>query len=363
MTCPSTHPDGTWTLCGHAAVKNAANDPGRFSSAASTHLNVPNGMDGDEHRRFRAVIDRHLAPDVILPLEPAFRAISDAAAAGLADRVELVGGYGRLVAVRAQCAWLGWPASLEATLTRWMDDNHAATRSGDRGRTAEVAARFDDIIRGILAEKEPCDADPTSRLMADEVEDPAVPGGSRRLTTDEIVSALRNWTAGDLGSIASSIGVVGHYLATRPELQDRMREWAHDDAARSADLDAAIDEILRIDDPFPANRRITTTDVDVEGTTIPAGSRVELDWIAANRDESVFGDPDDFRPEANAAVNLVYGTGPHECPGRLISTIEIRCAITALLRATTTFRLDSGRPSEREERPAGGWRTVHLLLG
>ena len=112
MTCPSANPDGTWTLCGHAAVKNAANDPGRFSSAASTHLNVPNGMDGDEHRRFRAVIDRHLAPDVILPLEPAFRAISDAAAAGLADRVELVGGYGRLVAVRAQCAWLGWPASL-----------------------------------------------------------------------------------------------------------------------------------------------------------------------------------------------------------------------------------------------------------
>lgn len=300
MTCPSANPDGTWTLCGHAA--------------------------------------------------------------GLADRVELVGGYGRLVAVRAQCAWLGWPASLETTLTQWMDDNHAATRSGDRGRTAEVAARFDDIIRGVLAEKEPGDADPTSRLMADEVEDPAAPGGSRRLTTDEIVSALRNWTAGDLGSIAASIGVVGHYLATRPQLQDRMREWAHDDA-RSADLDAAIDEILRIDDPFRANRRITTADVDVEGTTIPAGSRVELDWIAANRDGAVFGDPDDFRPETNAAANLVYGTGPHVCPGRLISTIEIRCAITALLRATTTFGLDSGKPSEREERPAGGWRTVHLVLG
>ena len=305
--CPvGRGPDGTWALRGHAEVEAAARDPRRFSSAASSHLNVPNGMDGDEHRRFRAVIDRHLADDVIRPLEPSIR------------------------------------------------------------RIAEVARRFDEIIRGILADKEPgggAGADPTSRLMADRVEDPAAPGGSRPLTTEEIVSILRNWTAGDLGSIAASIGVVGHYLAARPELQDRMRAWAADETAHAAELDAAIDEILRIDDPFPANRRVTTADVEVGDAVIPSGSRVELDWIAANRDADVFCDPDEFRPEANAAANLVYGTGPHVCPGRLISTIEIRCAIAALLRATGSFRLDGDRPSEREERPAGGWRTVHLGLG
>ena len=369
--CPvGRGPDGTWALRGHAEVEAAARDPRRFSSAASSHLNVPNGMDGDEHRRFRAVIDRHLADDVIRPLEPSIRHIADDAAArlveGPASGVELVREFGRRVAVRSQCEWLGWPDSLDATLTGWMDDNHAATRSGDRRRTAEVARRFDEIIRGILADKEPdggAGADPTSRLMADRVEDPAAPGGSRPLTTEEIVSILRNWTAGDLGSIAASIGVVGHYLAARPELQDRMRAWAADETAHAAALDAAIDEILRIDDPFPANRRVTTADVEVGDAVIPSGSRVELDWIAANRDADVFGDPDEFRPEANAAANLVYGTGPHVCPGRLISTIEIRCAIAALLRATGSFRLDGDRPSEREERPAGGWRTVHLVLG
>ena len=136
-----------------------------------------------------------------------------------------------------------------------------------------------------------------------------------------------------------------------------MRASAADETAHAAELDAAIDEILRIDDPFPANRRVTTADVEVGDAVIPSGSRVELDWIAANRDADVFGDPDEFRPEANAAANLVYGTGPHVCPGRLISTIEIRCAIAALLRATGSFRLDGDRPSEREERPAGGWRT------
>ena len=34
---------------------------------------------------------------------------------------------------------------------------------------------------------------------------------------EEIVSILRNWTAGDLGSIATSIGVIVHFLATHPE--------------------------------------------------------------------------------------------------------------------------------------------------
>lgn len=77
--CPvGRGPDGTWALRGHAEVEAAARDPRRFSSAASSHLNVPNGMDGDEHRRFRAVTDRHFADDVIRPLEPSIRRIAGA---------------------------------------------------------------------------------------------------------------------------------------------------------------------------------------------------------------------------------------------------------------------------------------------
>ena len=53
-------------------------------------------------------------------------------------------------AVRATCAWLGWPLAMEAELREWMRDNHAATRSGDYTRTSEVATRFDAIIRRLL---------------------------------------------------------------------------------------------------------------------------------------------------------------------------------------------------------------------
>ena len=75
---------------------------------------------------------------------------------------------------------------------------------------------------------------------------------------------LRNWTGGDLGSIALCVGVILHYLATNEALQDRLRSGVSD-----AELDATIDEILRIDDPFLSNRRITTCPVEVAGVRIP----------------------------------------------------------------------------------------------
>ena len=104
-------------------------------------------------------------------------------------------------------------------------------------------------------------------------------------------------------------------------------------------MDAIIDEILRIDDPFLSNRRITTCPVEVAGVKIPANARVKLHWTSANRDEEVFGDPDAFDPVGNAENNLVYGIGRHVCPGRLLSTVELRIATRELLADTNSIEL------------------------
>lgn len=46
-------------LTRHAGVVAAAADPRAFASRTPAHLHVPNGMDGDEHRAFRAVVERY----------------------------------------------------------------------------------------------------------------------------------------------------------------------------------------------------------------------------------------------------------------------------------------------------------------
>lgn len=366
--------DGTWAVRGHAEVLHVATTPEIYSSAARRHLHVPNAMDGDEHRRFRAVVDRHLDDAVIAPLWPMVRRVCDDAAVELLEdgpgaRVDALHDLGRPVAVRVQSRWLGWPESLEDELLAWIEDNFAATASGDPVRNAAVAAHFDRIVhevvqarRDLEARGEPLPDDPTTRLLHDEVEDPDAPGGRRPLTDPELVSMLRNWTSGDLGSIAASVGVVVLRVARDPGLQEELRALAREEERHTEELDAAVDEMLRIDDPFPSNRRVVTRATELAGYPVPEGTPVAINWTAANRDERVFGDPDAYRPRENRAANIVYGAGPHVCPGRLLSTLQIRGALAALLRATTRIAPDPGREPTREAWPSRGWATVPVVL-
>ena len=348
----ATDPQGRPVLCRHADVVAAATDPATYSSGVSRFLQVPNGLDGEAHREARRLLDPFFAPERMAALQPTLTSIAAALVSEPADgsTVYVVGGLGSVFAVRAQSAWLGWPPELEGELLAWMDDNHAATRSGDLTRTADVAARFNAIIGRLLEARRGGDApdDVTTELLGvrDRHGDP--------LSDEVLVSVLRNWTGGDLGSLALCTGVVAHYLAIHGELQEELR------VADDLSLERAIDEMLRIDDPFVSNRRKTTAEVTLGGVPVAAGTPLILNWTAANRDPAVFGDPEDFDPEGNAEQNLVYGIGPHICPGRPLATLELRVLTRALL---DRWRWEpAAEPAEREQPPLGGFSRVPITV-
>lgn len=344
---------GRVTVREHAEVRRIAHDHARFSNAVSRFLQVPNGLDGPEHAAARRLLDPFLSRDRVDELEPVF----DGVARELVDRLsakqrtfDAVADLGARYAVRAQSRWLGWRADLEEVLLHWVGENREATRSGELEETHRVAQNFDEIIDGLLAERrDRPHRDVTSELMELRHED------GRRFSDEEIISVLRNWTGGDLASIALCTGVVVHWLASHPE---RQRELL---AAPGAELDAAIDEMLRLDDPFVSNRRRAVGDSVVAGCPIGAGSTVVLDWRAANRDPRVFGEPDRFDPEKNRAHNLVYGTGVHVCPGRELATRELR-VLTRRVLASGTIVFDEDHPAERERPPFAGYRTVPVRI-
>lgn len=353
VACPVAESPRGVTLFRHADVVAAASDPATFSSAASAYRVVPNALDPPEHTAFRAIIDPFFTPERMRALEPRVRTIAGEIVASLprGATVDVVTGIGYPFAVRSQAAWLGWQG-IEEDLLAWMRRNHDATRSRDRSQTSAVAAEFDDLVlaqvrrRRELGRAAP--ADPTTELL-----DVTVNG--RPLPDADIVSILRNWTAGDLASIAAALGVIVHFLATHPDVQADLR-------ARPGELAPAIDEMLRIDDPFLVNRRVTTTAVPIAGFVLEPGTRVYLNWTSANRDEAVFGDPDAYRPEAHAPHNLVYGTGIHVCPGRPLATMELVVAVQTLLESTASVALAREEEPERETYPLGGWRRVPVRL-
>ncbi|HNK17850.1 MAG TPA: cytochrome P450 [Piscinibacter sp.] len=349
---------GEWVLLRHALVVQAALDHERFSNAVSSHLQIPNGLDADEHTAYRAALDVFLDAQALAPFHERFRRVAAELLAALPRgvAVDAVSQLGARYAVRAQSAWLSWPADLEERLVAWVAENHAATRSGDRAWTQRVAQSFDDIIRTVLdhcrgAAREHDAENVTARLMRTEV-------NGKPLGEAQIVSVLRNWTGGDLGSMALCVGVLLHYLATQPALQSRLRAGVPD-----AEFDAVIDEILRIDDPFVSNRRVTTCPVTIGGVALPEGARVKLNWTSANRDAAVFGDPDAMDPQRNAPHNLVYGIGKHVCPGRLLATLQMRILLRELLVATASITLDAQQPAERAISPVGGWAKLPVVLG
>lgn len=357
QTCPVVRdPDGSITLLAHADVRAAALDADTFSSAVSAHRALPNSLDGEEHRAYRRLIDAYLTDEDVAAQEPQCRshaaAIIEATPRG--ETVRTVLDIGTPYAVRTQSTWLGWPSEIEQELVDWVADNREATRSGDRDRMAQVAASFDAIITRLLDARRGGDVDDvTARLMHDRV-------NGQPLQHAEIVSILRNWTAGDLGSLAASVGVIVEHLASHADVQDQLRQLIADERVR--EFEDAMEEILRIDDPFVSNRRVTTRDTVVGDAPIPAGTRVVLSWTAANRDPDAFGDPDAFDPVAHADANLVFGIGPHVCPGRALTLMELRVIVWELLAQTTTIRMSPDRDPVREVAPGSGWAKVPIVL-
>jgi cytochrome P450 len=351
--CPVAQSPRGVTLFRHADVVAAANDPATFSSAASAHRMVPNSLDPPEHTAFRAIIDPFFTPGRMRALEPRVRRIAREIVAALprGATVDAVTAIGYPFAVHAQAEWLGWQG-IEHELLAWMSDNHAATRSKDRTRTAAVAAAFDELVLAQVRRRRELGSaaprDPTTELLGIAV-------NGRLLPDADIVSILRNWTAGDLASIAAALGVVLHFLATHAGVQDGLR--AGDD-----DLAPAIDEMLRMDDPFLVNRRVATVATSIAGYALEAGTRIYLNWTSANRDETVFPEPDAYRPDAHAPHNLVYGTGIHVCPGRPLATMELEVVVRTLLQATTQIEPAPDAEPVRETYPLGGWQRVPLRL-
>jgi len=373
---------GEWVLLRHADVVAAALDDERFSSQVSRFLQVPNGLDGAEHEHFRALIDGYLSKEALLSYVSIFDKVATELMSELpkGKMLNAVDDIGAVFAVRAQCAWLGWPTELEPRLLQWMRDNHSATRSKDNVKMAKVAQDFDDIIRSVLQPYR--NTDEVAGMFKASTAETNTAGSNiaknniaknsldmnsvtaqlcreridgRELSEAELVSILRNWTGGDLGSIALCVGVIIAHIIKHPE---QVNFWSQ---AADSELEAIIDEVLRIDDPFVSNRRITTCPVSIGAHNLPKGARVQLNWTSANRDEAVFGD-NSFDPQRHAAANIVYGIGKHVCPGRLLATWQLRIATQVLLAYFKDIQLAAGFSLEREQPPLGGYSHVPVVL-
>ncbi len=108
----------------------------------------------------------------------------------------------------------------------------------------------------------------------------------------------------------------------------------------------AFDEALRWDSPSRMAGRIAVKDVEIDGVTIPAGTRCGLMFAAANRDPRKWEDPDSFRVERVASGHVGFGFGIHQCLGQMVARLEGELVLNALLKRVSGIRL-AGPPVRR----------------
>jgi len=353
--CPVAHSDfHQWSLFRHEDVMEVLLDPDIFSNEVSTHVSVPNSMDPPEHTYYRQLIEPFFDEESMAAFEPHCRTIAARLVAAVPrnEPIEFIADFAMQFALKVQCAFLGWPEQMQETLGRWMQKNHAATLARDRDEMAAVAEEFAGFVRQLLENRragvQSDSQDVVSRLMRCEVK-------GRPLLESEIISILRNWTGGEVGTITASVGILGHYLAENPNLQQELRR----DPSK---LPYAIDEILRLHGPLVTNRRKTRCPVTLGGRQIEAGERLTIFWVSANRDEEAFEAPEEFRWDRDPSKNLLYGAGIHVCPGAPLARMELRIIMEELLANSSGLTLEPGRRAPKAIYPASGYAQAHIII-
>ncbi len=170
------------------------------------------------------------------------------------------------------------------------------------------------------------------------------------LSDDEVIAMIFLLMLAGHDTTANLIGSSAVALMEHPDQADRLRD--------EPDLvPTAVEELLRFTTPVPVGTARTLLDeVEIEGTTMPKGSKVMGMIISANRDEAVFDRPDDLDLGRDPNRHLTFAFGKHFCLGNQLARLEGQIAIGSLVRRFPNMRL--AVPRDRLE-----YKPVQALRG
>ena len=323
----------------HEDVTSALRNSEVFSSAGAIDIGnirplIPLQIDPPDHVKFRRLLDPLFAPREVEKLEATVRGlvnnlIDDFVATGSCE-------FNAAVAVPLPCIvfleLMGLPLA-DLDLFLGFKDGiirpPAATTeeraSMARGTGQQIYEYFERVIAERRAEPRP---DLISGFIAAEVD-------GERLTTEDILDISYLFLLAGLDTVTATLGCSVAYLAAHPDRQQALR----DDPSR---IPAAVEELMRWETPVPGVPRVTTQDVEVAGTMIPAGTSVTCLLASANTDAAEFADPEnvDFGRAANR--HLAFGGGVHRCLGSHLARLELRIALEEFHRRVPPYTVAPG---------------------
>jgi cytochrome P450 len=346
---PTEHtPDGEgfWSVATYAETLAVLKDPITYSSVTGgsrpyggTLLQdlaiagqVLNMMDDPRHSKIRRLVSSGLTPRMITRVEDDLRS----RARRLLDSVEPGVPIDFLVDVAAElpmqmiCILLGVPESERHWLFHAIEPqfDFGGSRRASVGQLSaeEAGSRMYTYGQQLIASKRSSPTDDMLSVVANAtVDDDSLSDLELYLFFSLLFSAgaetTRNAVAGGLLALAenpSQLEVLRSDLSLLP---------------------TAVEEMVRWTSPSPSKRRTATRDVELGGCVIEAGQKVQIWEGSANRDPSVFTDPDVFDVGRKPNPHLGFGQGVHYCLGANLARLELRVLYEELLSRFSSVQL------------------------
>jgi cytochrome P450 len=330
-----------WYVTGYEDVRQALLEPVHLTTSSTksviaetfgSHLLTTEGPVHDRYRRAtqysftQGFVRDHIEPgiarlaaELIDELEPA-------------PSTDLRLSFASRLPIQVILLVCGLPPTAERQMRRWYDSFEAALANFThdpqvnalaKHSVQEFHALLDDAIRNAVAFN-------AHSLLARLVSTP-IP---ERLSDEEIKQNLSIIFFGGISTVEALLLNCLWALFAHPDTLARVR-------GNLLLLPAVIEETMRWLSPVQSATRYVSRPWLWRGVAFAAGEILNCMLGAANRDASVFSEPDRFdidRP--NARRHLGFATGVHTCLGSNLARSEVRIALEMLLRRFPRLRLD-----------------------
>jgi cytochrome P450 len=332
--------NGFWALLSYEDVRRAASDSRTYITSvqnvvpkiAFTGRRPPLHLDPPEHTPYRRALNPLLSEEAVAPLqEPIRRIVIELLEPLLArGRGDICADFSSHLTIRVFAEWMNLSEQDARELSAIGRNYNIAVQSAEDAQVRETSLQLYEIAKRLIGERRarPRDPgiDPVAALLAARQDGEPLP-------EEMLIGTVRQVLV--VGIIAPTImvGSIVTHLCRDQALQGRLR-------AEPRQWPAAIEEFLRLYTPYRGFARTCTHAVTLHGRTLQPGEPIALVYASANRDESVFPEPDEFKlNRANIDQHLAFGRGPHHCVGAALARLELRIALEELLARTARIEL------------------------
>jgi hypothetical protein len=332
-----------WALSRHEDVLGAFRNLDGFSNAQGVSLEPsafgPDAhkfmsflaLDPPRHTRMRSLVGKGFTPSKVAQMEDHIRTI---ALEHLEPALELgtfdyIADFAGKLPMDVISELVGVPRADRAEVRRLADvvvhredgvlDVPPAGMDAAMGLVAYYQAMVDDRRRSRRD-------DLTSALLDAEIE-------GDKLTDEEIIAFLFLMVVAGNETTTKLLGNAWYWGWRNPD--ERAKPF--DDHGR---VDSWIEETLRYDTSSQMLLRVTRIPMELHGVEIPEGSRVLLLVGSANRDESVFPEPERYDLDRDTSRLVSFGSGRHFCMGAPLARLEARIGLGELVKRVATYDVD-----------------------